>query len=62
MKTPPPPMLFRIVGKSRDGLVVTLGKYASRDEAEQDLARLTKDAFYRDMKIATITPPAPPPT
>ncbi len=62
MKTPPPPMLFRIVGKSRDGLVVTLGKYTTRDEAEQDLARLSKDAFYRDMKISAIAPPAPNPT
>jgi hypothetical protein len=60
MKPPPLPFLFRIVGKSGDGLVVTLGKYRSRDEAELDHARLVKDAYYRDVTIDEIALPTPP--
>lgn len=58
LKPPPPPLLFRIVGKSTDGITVTLGKYPSREEAEPDHARFVKQADYRDIAICEI--PAPP--
>ena len=61
MKPPPPPILFRIVGKSRDGRVVTLGRYATEEAAKPDLARFVKDAFYTDLKLNHIPqPPAAP--
>lgn len=59
MKPPPPPILFRIVGKSRDGMTVTLGKYQTLVEAELDMVRLSRESFYRDLKIHEIVPPPP---
>lgn len=54
---PVPPILFRIVGTASDGLTVTLGKYRSREEAELDLARLLKQAHYRDVVIEALAQP-----
>ena len=62
MKPPPPPILFRIIGKAGDGMTVTLGKYHSLAEAEQDHARLTSQAYYREIAIHEVVPPAPPAT
>jgi hypothetical protein len=61
LKPPAPPLLFRIVGKAKDGQVVTVGKYNTRAEAEADHARLKQEAYYRDLSIHEIPPaPAPP--
>lgn len=60
-KVPPPPLLFRIIGNSGDGLVVTLGKYRTREEAEIDFARFKNDPYYRNVKLSEIPqPPAAP--
>jgi len=55
------PKLWRIRGKARDGLVVTLGRYATEPEAQIDLQRLTRDGSYRNLELHAITPPPPPP-
>lgn len=60
MKVPPPPLLFRIVGNSGDGLVVTLGKYRTREEADLDFARFKNDAYYRNVKMSDIEQPIAP--
>lgn len=62
MKAPLPPILWRIVGKSTDGMTVTLGKYRSREDADVDLARFAKEGFYRNVTIHEVAPPPPPPT
>jgi hypothetical protein len=56
------PKLWRIRGKARDGLVVTLGCYETEPEAQNDLQRLTRDGSYRNLELQAIAPPAPPPT
>ena len=55
------PKLWRIVGKARDGLVVTLGRYETEPEAQNDLQRLTDEGSYRHLELQAITPPALPP-
>lgn len=54
-----PPKLWRIRGKARDGLVVTLGKYETEPEAEVDLERLTKSGGYRNLAVEALPPPPP---
>lgn len=60
MKPPPAPFLWRIQAKAKDGQLVTLGKYRTREEADSDFARFQKDAQYRDMKLNEIPPPPAP--
>jgi hypothetical protein len=59
-KPPPAPFLWRIQGIARDGQLVTLGKYRTREEADTDFARFEKDGHYRNMKLNEITPPPAP--
>ncbi len=54
------PKLWRIRGKARDGLVVTLGRYETEPEAQSDLERLARDGRYRNLGLETITPPSSP--
>jgi hypothetical protein len=54
------PKLWRIRGRSRDGLVVTLGKYETEPEAHLDLARLTKSGGYRNLAVEALAPPQLP--
>jgi hypothetical protein len=56
------PKLWRIRGKAPDGLVVTLGRYATEPEAQIDLQRLTQEGHYRNIKLEALAPPAAPPT
>jgi hypothetical protein len=55
------PKLWRIRGKARDGLVVTLGKYETEPEAQLDLERLTKSGGYRNLALEELDPPPPLP-
>ena len=55
------PKLWRIRGKARDGLVVTLGKYETEPEAQLDLQRLAHAGGYRNLTVEALPPPPPPP-
>lgn len=57
MKAPPPPFTLKITGKSRDGMVVTLGKYRTQAEADADHARLVKEGYYSNVQITELPPP-----
>lgn len=59
MKPPPPPFILRITGKSRDGMIVTLGRYRTQAEADADHAQFKREGFYKDLQVHEI-PPAPP--
>ncbi|MBI5865990.1 MAG: hypothetical protein HZB38_16095 [Planctomycetes bacterium] len=56
------PKLWRIRGKARDGLVVTLGKYETEPDAQLDLERLTKSGEYHNLAVEALPPPPPPET
>ncbi len=58
---PPRLWIWRLRGKARDGLVVTLGRYETTDAAQADLARMTADGGYRDLVLQALEP-APQPT
>lgn len=58
---PTAPKLWRIRGKARDGLVVTLGKYETEAEAQLDLQRLSDARDYRNLVVEALPPPPPPP-
>lgn len=53
------PKRWRIRGKARDGLVVTLGKYETEAEAQLDLQRLTAAGRYRNLGLEALPPPPP---
>jgi hypothetical protein len=53
------PKLWRIRGKARDGLVVTLGRYETEPEAQTDLLRLADYGGYRNLELQAIIPPPP---
>lgn len=50
-KEPPPPKLWRIEGRSPEGLKVTLGRYVSKEEAEVEMNRLADDGFYEKLRV-----------
>jgi hypothetical protein len=60
-QTEPKIWRFRVRGKSGDGKVVTLGSYETEEEARADYEKLVKEAYYRNIKIETVTPPPPAP-
>ncbi|MEW6253252.1 MAG: hypothetical protein AB1716_21645 [Planctomycetota bacterium] len=51
-----PPKYWRLRATATDGLVVTLGRYATEAEAHLDLGRFTHEGGYRDLSIQPITP------
>ena len=59
------PKLWRVRGRSKDGLRVTLGSYDTEPEAQADCAKFVTEGYYRDITVEPIerapTPPAPPP-
>ncbi len=55
------PKLWRIRGKAKDGLVVTLGRYETEAEAQTELQRLAREGQYRNLLLQPLAPPAPPP-
>jgi hypothetical protein len=53
------PKLWRIRGRSSDGLVVTLGRYETRPEAQLDFERFNREGRYRDIELQEILSPDP---
>jgi len=51
---------WRILAESSDGVVVTLGKYDTKESAELDRARIAEEGFYRELKITYSPPPVKP--
>ncbi|HOO18048.1 MAG TPA: hypothetical protein PK920_13840 [Phycisphaerae bacterium] len=58
------PKQWRVRGKSKDGLRVTLGSYDTESEAQADSAKFISEGYYRDITVERIErapgPPAPP--
>jgi hypothetical protein len=54
------PKLWRIRGKAGDGMVVTLGRYETEEEAQTEMQRLTEAGSYRNLELQAIAPPPPP--
>ncbi len=46
--------IWRLRGKARDGLIVTLGRYETTPEAEADLARVTAGGGYRNLVLEAL--------
>jgi hypothetical protein len=60
-KPPLPPLVWRLQAKAKDGQLVTIGKYRTREEADIDQARYTKEGYFRDITLQELPPPAPKP-
>jgi hypothetical protein len=57
------PKRWRVRGKApSDGLVVTLGRYDTEDEARTACDSLTRDGTYRNITVEAIILPIPAPT
>jgi hypothetical protein len=54
------PMRWRVRGKASDGLLVTLGRFLTEEEARADCEKLTKEGAYRDIRVDPIEPPIRP--
>ncbi|MBP7745325.1 MAG: hypothetical protein KA383_04280 [Phycisphaerae bacterium] len=54
------PKLWRLRGKAPDGVTVTLGRYATAEEAEADCQKHAAEGEYRDLAIQAIEPPPQP--
>jgi hypothetical protein len=50
------PKLWRVWGKSTDGLAVTLGRHDTEKAAQADAEKLVKQGFYRDVTVERIKP------
>lgn len=48
------PKLWRVRGKSTDGLMVTLGRHDAEKAAEADAEKFVKQGLYRDVAIERI--------
>jgi hypothetical protein len=61
---------WRVRARSFDKQIVTLGKYDTEDEAKADRDKITKEGYYRNVRVEQIKPkpqaqepavtPAPP--
>ncbi len=58
VKYPPEPKRWRVRGKAADGLVVTLGRYDTEEDAQADCRKFTEQAVYRNLEVQAIPPPA----
>lgn len=54
------PKLWRVQGKATDGLVVTLGRFDTQEQANLEAERLISEAAYRDVVVQAIIPTTPP--
>ena len=52
------PKRWRVRATASDGLAVTLGRYDTEEEAQADLARLSAEGNYRDLRVEPIAPRA----
>ncbi len=60
-KHPTEPKRWLVRGKALDGLVVTLGRYATEDEAQADYRKFADAGIYRELAIEEIAIPVPEP-
>jgi hypothetical protein len=57
-------MRWRVRAKSTDGTIVTVGRYATEEEARTDCEKVIREGFYRDVMVDPIpqaVDPARPP-
>lgn len=55
------PKYWRLRATAADGLIVTLGRYATVEEADTDCGRFALRGKYRDLAVQSIAP-CPEPT
>ncbi len=51
-----PPKHWRLRATAADGLVVTLGRYETAEQAHADCAKLAEQGGYRDFAVQPIAP------
>ena len=56
-----PPKYWRVRATAADGLIVTLGRYATAEEADADCGKFALLGEYRDLAVQPIAP-RPEPT
>jgi hypothetical protein len=49
-----------VQGKATDGLIVTLGRFDTQEQADVEAQRLIAEAAYRDIVVQAIIPPPQP--
>lgn len=54
------PKRWCVRGKASDGLMVTLGRYLTEDEARADCEKIIKEGLYRDVRVDPISPRSQP--
>ena len=54
------PKLWRVRGKSTDGMIVTLGQHDTETAAQADAEKFVTGGFYRDVTIERIIPAVDP--
>ena len=50
------PKRWRVRGKASDGLLVTLGRYTTEEEARADCEKIVSEGVYRDVRVDAISP------
>ena len=50
------PKYWRVRATATDGLIVTLGRYATAEEADADCGRFTLQGEYRNLAVQPIAP------
>jgi hypothetical protein len=50
------PKHWRVRATAADGLIVTLGRYGTAEEAHEDCGKLTERGGYRDFAVQAIAP------
>ncbi len=51
-----PPKHWRVRGRAVDGLIVTLGRYETAEEAHAQSGKLAESGEYRDLAVEPIAP------
>ena len=55
-QTEPKIWQWRVRARSFDKQIVTLGKYDTEDEAKADRDKITKEGYYRNVRVEQIKP------
>lgn len=50
------PKFWRLRGKAVDGMIVTLGRYETEEEAQADRTKFAATGGYRDLAVQAIEP------